>query len=422
MSVVVVGLNQRTAGSLDVLERMAVADADLPKALASLLEGPNVSEAVLLSTCMRTEIYAQVERFHGGVDDVREYLSRLGGQDPASLDEHLYCHYDEAAANHLFSVAAGVDSGILGESEILSQVRRSWERAREEKAAGAVLSAMFRHAVEVGKRSRSETAISRGITSVSQAAVALAEHHLGPGSGRGRILVVGAGEMGEGMAAALASSPWAGEVMVGNRTWQRAVELARSVGGTPVELEHMGSALETADVVLTSAGSPTVLLEAGDLEPVMRRRDGRPLLIVDVAVPRNVEGAVGQLEGVTLLDMDDLVSFTEAAMAGRRREVAKVMRIVSEEVERYTAEAAAREAAPLVTALRTRAEEFRRAELERYRSRLEALEPREREAVEALTSAILGKLLHEPTVRLKEAAGSPRGERLGEALRSLFDL
>jgi glutamyl-tRNA reductase len=417
-----VGLSQRTAGSLDLLERMALAEVDLPKALGALLDSPNLSEAVVLSTCARTEVYAHVERFHGAVDDVRSFLADLGGETLDALDPHLYCHFEDAAAEHLFCVAAGVDSPVLGESEVLSQVRSAWERAREEGAAGPVLSELFRHAVEAGKRARSETGIARGITSVSQAAVALAAHHLGESANGATILVVGAGEMGEGMLAALASSPWAGRVMVSNRTWKKAVDLAKAVGGSPVDLGDLARALESADLVLTSAGASTVILEASDLQPVLERRRGRSLLVVDVAVPRNVEPAVGDLDGVTLLDMDDLSRFAESGLSGRRRELARVAAIVSEEVERYTASATAREVAPIVTALRRRAEEVRARELERFRGRLGSLGPREAEAVEALTSGIIGKLLHEPTVRLKEAAGSPRGERLAEALRSLFDL
>jgi glutamyl-tRNA reductase len=176
------------------------------------------------------------------------------------------------------------------------------------------------------------------------------------------------------------------------------------------------------DVVLTSTGSPSILLEASDLAPVVRRRRGRPLLVMDVAVPRDVDPGVAELDGVTLLDMDDLRSFAEAGMAGRRREVSRVRTLIEEEVDRYLDSTAARGVAPLVAALRVRAEDVRVGEMQRFRSRLSGLEPREREAVEALTKGIMGKLLHEPTVQLKESAGSPRAERLGDALRALFDL
>lgn len=421
MSVVVVGVNQRTV-SLDVLERVTVGDAELAKALRRLGDGSNLSEVVVLSTCMRTEVYARAERFHAGVADIRDFLSEMASGMPEILDDHIYCYYDDAAVSHLFEVAAGLDSAVLGESEILSQVRRAWERACEEGSVGPSLSLLFRHSVEVGKRARSETGIARGITSVSQAAVALAEERLGGALGGRRILVVGAGDMGEGMAAALCASPRGAEVLVANRTWDRAVELAEQVGGTAVALDDLGAVLERIDVALTSAGAPSAILEAGDLETVMERRAGHPLLIVDVGVPRNVEPAVAELEGVTLLDLDDLRAFAEAGLAGRRREVTKVRRLVAEEVGRHQEELAARQVAPLVTALRRRAEQLRGAELDRQRSRLSALDQRQLDAVEAVTTGLVNKLLHEPTVRLKEAAGSPRGERLAEALAALFDL
>jgi glutamyl-tRNA reductase len=371
---------------------------------------------------MRTEVYAVVERFHGGVSDIRGFLAGLGSSPPEDFADDLYSYFGEAAAAHLFEVAAGIDSPVLGEGEILGQVRHAWERAREESAAGPTLSQLFRHAVQVGKRARSDTAIARGITSLSQAAVALVRERLGGSLDGHDVLMVGAGEMGEGMAAALAASAGARRVMVANRTQDRAVELARRVGGEPVELGALAEALAGADVVLTSTGSPSILLDTSDLAPVLASRPGRPLLIMDVAMPRDVDPAVGRLPGVTLLDMDDLRSFAESGMAGRRREVARVRALIAEELDRYLHTTAARDAAPLVAALRAHAEQIRTNELDRYRSRLAGLDPRQREAVEALTKAILGKLLHGPTVQLKKAAGTPRAERLGDALQTLFDL
>jgi glutamyl-tRNA reductase len=421
MPVVVVGLNRRTV-ALDILERMTVSDAALPQALRDLTDCAHVSAAVLLSTCMRTEVYAVVERFHGGVSDIRGFLARLGSSPPEDFADDLYSDFDDGAAAHLFEVAAGIDSSVLGEGEILGQVRHAWERASEESTAGPTLSHLFRHAIEVGKRARSETAIARGITSLSQAAVALVRERLGGSLEGYDVLMVGAGEVGEGIAAALAASVQARRVVVANRTRDRAVALAGRVSGEPVELAALAEALADADVVLTSTGSPSVLLEASDVAPVLARRRGRPLLIMDVAVPRDVDPGVGVLPGVTLLDMDDLRSFAETGMAGRRGEVAGVRALIAEELERYLDITAARGVAPLVTALRARAEGIRTNELNRYRSRLDGLDPHQREAVEALTQGILGKLLHAPTVQLKEAAGTPRADQLGGALRSLFQL
>jgi len=420
VSVIVVGLNHRTA-PLELLERVTVPSARLPKALADLRARAALDEVVVVSTCMRTEVYATADRFHPAVQDIRNFLCESSFSAPEDVIDHLTMLYDDAAIGHLFSVASGLDSAVLGESEVLAQVRSAWETARVEGACGSVLSGLFRHALEVGKRVRSETAIARGTTSVSAAAVALAADHLdGTLQGR-RILVMGAGEMGEGMAVALAGAGVA-EVQVANRTRARAQALADRVGGRAVAFDSLGTALTEVDVLLTSTGAPEPVLTAEDLAPVLQERAGRPLLVVDVAVPRDVDLEVRDLEGVTVLDLDDLRAFAHAGLQDRRREVARVHGIIDEEVAEYLREVLARQAAPTVASLRARAEEIRLGELDRFRARLDGLDDRQRESVEAITHGMVAKLLHEPTVRLKDAAGTPRGERLAEAVRALFDL
>jgi glutamyl-tRNA reductase len=420
VSVIVVGLNHRTA-PLEVLERVSIPEVRLPKALADLRARTALDEIVVLSTCMRTEVYATADRFHPAVQDIRNFLCESGFCAPEDLSDHLSILYDDVAIGHLFSVTAGLDSAVLGEGEIQGQVRRAWETARDEGTAGIVLSGLFRHALEVGKRVRSETAIARGTTSVSQAAVALASHHLGGLAGR-RVLVIGAGEMGEGMAVALAASPGVADVVVANRNVSRAEALAARIGGRAVGAEELPEALTEADVLLTSTTSTSAIFTVDDIAPVLAARAGHPLLIVDVAIPRDVEPAVAGLDGVTVLDLDDLRTFAQAGLDERRREVAKVRCIIDDEVADYLSDATAREVAPIITSLHARAEDVRAGELERFRSRLDGLDPRQREAVEAVTRGIVAKLLHEPTVQLKGAASTPRGERLAEALRSLFDL
>jgi glutamyl-tRNA reductase len=284
-----------------------------------------------------------------------------------------------------------------------------------------VLSILFRQALEVGKRVRSQTAIARGTTSLSQAAVVLAGAKLGSLAGKTTV-VLGAGEMGEAMAQALAGALDDGSLLVVNRTWSRATQMAARCGGRAIEWSALPAALVQADVLLASTGSPEVLLEAGDLEPVLAAREGRPLLIVDIAVPRDVDPAVGALPGVTLLDMDDLTASAAVAMAGRRQEVPKAQAIVAEEVERYLDVSAQRHVAPLVAALHERADAIRSSELERFRRRLAGLDPSQVAAVEALTRGIIAKLLHEPTVNVKAGAGTPAGEQLAQGLRQLFEL
>jgi glutamyl-tRNA reductase len=419
VSVVVIGLNHRST-PLDLLERMTVGDAALPKALHDLISRDDVSEAVVLSTCNRTEVYAVAERFHGAYQDIRDFLAEVAFLAPEDFSDHLYVHYDAPAVSHLFSVTAGLDSAVLGESEILGQVKVAWEKARSEGTAGPALNLLFRHALEAGKRARTDTGIARHITSVSQAAVSLAAQRLDGLAGR-RVLVLGAGEMGEAMALGLAKAG-AAELRLANRTWDRAVELAERTGGTAVRLLDVPAALAEVDVLLSSTGAAAPLLEVEDLAGIVAARQGRPLLIVDIAVPRDIDPAVGQLDGVTLLDMDDLRAFADAGTAARQGEVAAVQSLLDAELERYLGATSAREAAPMIVALRERAEEVRRAELERYRTRLDGLDEAQLDAIEGLTRGIIGKLLHDPSIALKEAAGSPRGERLVSSLRELFAL
>ena len=419
MSVVVIGLNHRTA-SLDMLERMTVDAARLPKALHDLAGRAHLSEAVVLSTCNRTEVYAVAERFHGGFHDVRDFLAELAFLPPEDFADQLYVSHDDEAVRHLFSVASGLDSVVLGESEILGQVGEAWDIAREEGTAGPTLNLLFRHALATGKRVRTETGIARGITSVSQAAVALAGEQLGGLSGV-RVLVVGAGEMGEGMVVALADAGVA-EVLVANRSSAPAEALASRVGGRAIDLFELTGNLAAVDVVLTSTGAQALILEHADITRAMAERAGRPMLIIDIAVPRDVDPAVADIPGVTLLDMESLGQFASAGAASRRREAAKAGLVIDEAVARYADESSARQAAPLVTSLREWADEVRRSELERVAGRLSGLDHRQREAVEAATRAIVAKLVHEPTVRLKDAAGTSRGDRLAESLRDLFDL
>jgi glutamyl-tRNA reductase len=419
VSVVVIGLNHRTA-PLDLLERMTIGDGQLPKALHDLCTREHISESLVLSTCNRTEVYAVAERFHGAYSDIRGFLAEFSFLPPEDFSDHLYVHYDSAAAAHLLAVTAGLDSAVLGESEIQGQVKVAWERARDEGTAGPALNLLLRHALEAGKRARTETGIARNIASVSQAAVAMTGQRLGGVAGR-TVVVLGAGEMGEGMAVALAGAG-AGDVLVANRTQARAAELAARVGGRAVPLVELPERLAEVDVLLTSTGSRAPMIERADLEPVMAGRADRPLLIVDIAVPRDVDPAVAQVPGVTLLDMDDLRGFAAAGVAERRREVAAVEAILDEELERYVGATSAREVAPMIVALRERAEAARSAELDRLRGRYDDLDERQLDMVDAVTRGLVAKLLHQPTVVLKDAAGSPRGDRLVAALRELFEI
>jgi glutamyl-tRNA reductase len=418
MSIVVIGVNHRT-GSLALLERLAIRPDEQGKAIAGLIARQSIREAVVLSTCNRTEIYVVAERFHGAYADIRDFFCDLAGLDADELHPHLYSQHDDAAVAHLFEVAAGLDSAVLGESEILGQVRSAWELAQHEGGAKATLNLLFRHAVETGKRARTETSIGRGTASVSHAAVEMATERLGSLVGR-RVLVVGAGEMGEGIAAALVPAG-ANDIRVVNRTVERAQQLAKRIGGGIVQFGDLPAALSQADVLLTCTGAGTTIIDFELLES-SRRGVQPPLLIVDIAVPRDVAPEVTRLADVTLLNLDDLRDWAGRALKLRAEEAHLVNDIVSEEVERFGVEATARQAAPLVAQLRQRAEAIRQAEIERFTARLATLDDTQRAALDAVTKGIVAKLLHTPSVKLKDDAGTPQGERNAATVRDLFDL
>ncbi|MGH8979826.1 MAG: glutamyl-tRNA reductase [Acidimicrobiales bacterium] len=422
-----IGIEHQQA-PLDVLERVAMSEAAITKALGTVRSWDNVQEAVVLSTCLRTEIYAVVDRFHEAVDDVWELLGTHAGLPAETIREHTSVRFDDDVAVHLFSVAAGLESAVLGESEILGQVRRAWERARDERATGPVLSELFRAAVQAGKRVRSETGIARGTTSFSHAAIELAEQRRAGGLGGTEVVVVGAGEMGGGVVQALGGLPDArrpSRVVVANRNRERARRLAEAsspvLDARAVGMGDLSSAVAGAHVVFTAAEAGGHLLTAGQLADARAGREDA-LLVVDLGVPRNVDPAAGVLAGVTLLDMDDLRSAVTRAIDERRTEAERAAEIVSEELVRYRAATRERGAAPIIGALRSRMEELRYGELARRRAQFGALDDATWTEVDAVTRAVLAKVLHDPTVVLRDSAGTARGERLVEALRALFDL
>ncbi|MFM1752693.1 MAG: glutamyl-tRNA reductase [Actinomycetota bacterium] len=419
MSIVVFGVNHRTS-PLALLERVTISDDALPKTVHGLMAQPNIREAVVLSTCNRTEVYAVAEKFHGAYADLRDFFCDLGGFSADELSPHVYSQHDDEAVRHLFEVAAGLDSAVLGESEILGQVRSAWERSQREGGSLSTLNLLFRFALETGKRARTETSIGRHTSSVSSAAIDMARETLGSIEGL-TVLVVGAGDMGEGVLVAM-SHAGVGQILVTNRTIGKAQVLADRVSGSVTEFYRLGEAMADADVIITCTGAGSTVIDEDMVRLAMANRKNRPLLIVDIAVPRDVDFAVADIDGVTLLDLDDLRDWAARGQALRENESAAVRSIVAEELERFIVESTARQAAPLVAQLHERAEAVRVAEVERLGKKLSSLDDDERSAVDALTKGIVAKLLHDLSVRLKDDAGTPRGERNAAAVRDLFDL
>ena len=414
MPIVVIGVNQRSI-PIDHFEQLTISDDYVVKVLDDLVSSDHVAEAVVLSTCNRNEIYIRAERFHPAFSDVRGVLARHSGLALDDFAEHLYVHDELDAARHLFGVASGLDSAVLGETEILGQVRRSFETARSAGATGVTLADLFTASGVTGRKVRSTTGIGRNITSVSRAAVAMATDRLGSLEGRS-ICVLGAGEMSEGMTVALRDAGTS-RIVICNRTVERAEPLAAKVGGDVVPLDQLANTLSGIDVLLTGTGANALMIDHDALREVMAPRSDRPLLIVDIAVPRDVDPAAADIDGVTLLDMEDLTAFAEAGRAERRNEIAAVRELIDDEVRRFASTAQSRKVEPLAAAFRRDVDALRIAEVERLGS---TLDEDTRAHIDAATKAVINKLLHQPMTELRSSAGTPRGERLAAALQDLF--
>ncbi|MGH2789296.1 MAG: glutamyl-tRNA reductase [Actinomycetota bacterium] len=422
MPIVVVGLNHKTA-PIALLDRLSITESDLSKALHQLETYERVDETVVLSTCNRIEVYAAVTKFHGGAQDLRNFFAEFCHIAPEDFTDHLYTYHDEGAVRHLFRVAAGVDSMVIGESEILGQVRRAFQFASEEGLVGRMLGTAFKRALRVGKRARSETGIGRNPTSISSAAVELAVRALQPGGLAGkRVVIVGAGEMGR-LAARAVGSAGAGDVVIVNRTRERADELAQAFNATARPFDELEAVFAEADVVISSTTAPGTVIDKRMVERALSERDAeRSLFIVDIAVPRDVEPDVAELDGVVARDIEDLRELVESSVGGRADEVSVVEEIIAGEVKSFAEWERAAEAAPTASALVARADEIRRGELERISARLADLSPEDRAAIDHLTRRIVAKILHAPLAKSRELASSEQGSAHLQALRALFDL
>ena len=384
MPVFVVGANFRSA-PLELLERLAVDAERRPKALAGLLDLEHVHEAVVVSTCNRVEVYTAISRFHGAAGDVRRFLADFHGLALGEFAGHLYDWYEERAVRHLFGVAAGVDSMVVGEAQILGQVRESFTAAQAERTVGPVLSALFTRAIKVGKRARSETGIGAGQRSTVSVGLRVAAGQLGDLAGR-RVLLVGAGGLAR-LAGQAVREAGAGELVVANRTPATGAALARELGGRAVPLERVGEELAAADL----------------------------------GVPRDVEPEVRDLPGVVLADLDALRAVLETD-EGPRREVERVRALIAEETAAFMSGQREARLTPTIRALRARAEQIRQQELAKAGTRLAGLDDRQRAAVEAMTRGLVNKLLHDPMVRGKALAARADGDLYVAALRQLYHL
>ncbi len=417
MTVVAIGLNHRTA-PIAILEAVSLSADEVPKALAEVSRSDVVTEAVVLSTCNRTEFYVHAERFHDGFRDIRHALGLLSGVHPERFDPYVYTHYHQDAVRHLFEVTAGLDSVVLGEHEILGQVSRAWEAARVEQTSGPVLNLLFQRAVEGGKKVRTDTDIGRNTASLSHAAVSLLSERRSGVAGSS-VLLVGAGEVGAGVAAALTRKHDV-ELEVANRTAARAEAIADELDATTIAYQDMAHRLGEVDIIITATGAPEPIFTIDELVKASQPRH-EPLFVLDLALPRDLPLGAASIDGVEVCDLTDVQEFANRGVEARREHLGAARAVVDAEIERYQAASTARRVAPLIGDLHGWADGIRSTELDRYSARLAQMAPADREAVEALSRSLIAKLLHQPTVTLKDAAGTARGERLAEAVRELFN-
>ncbi len=412
MHITLVGISHKTA-PVAVRERFAFAPEELPAVLPRLSEALGVGVA-LLSTCNRTEVYVTS---HHAVAAAPVIDLLRDAKDATDAPSDAFYHLTgRDAARQLLRVAAGIDSMVLGESEILGQVRNAFAAATAANTHNAVLSRLFHTAIRAGRKARSQTHIGRHAVSVSSTAVALARRTLGDLDGR-TVLVVSAGEAGKLAARSLAESG-ASRLLVTNRTPERARELAADLGGDLVAFERLGEVMAEADIVISSSAAPDFLIGPKNVSQATAGRNGRPLLLIDIAVPRDIDPAVRDFPQVHLYDIDDLQGLVADNMKARRQEVTGVERIIEEELARFTDWVSARGVTPTVAALRARADALREAEVARTLRHLDGLNAEQRRRVEAMATALVNKLLHDPIRRLK----GDDGERYAPALRELFAL
>ncbi|WP_037308199.1 glutamyl-tRNA reductase [Amycolatopsis orientalis] len=417
MSVLAVGLSHRSA-ELNTLERVAVPATEVTKVLHELQQAEHVSEAILVSTCNRIEVYAVVETFHGGLNDVSEVLARQAGMEPADLYDSLYVHYAGAAIEHLFSVTSGLDSMVVGETQILGQIRSSYATARDAGTVGRTLHELIQTTLRVGKRVHTETGLDQLGASVVSESLAAAGDIAGK-----HALIVGAGSMGALTASQLRKAG-IGEITIANRTEARAARLAaasaeQGVPAKAVQMSGVADAVAEADIVVCCTGAQAAVFT---IEHVPAR-DGRPLVVCDLGLPRDVEHDVAELADVTVVDLETIQRrMREAGAPTTDRQTAKATGIVLDEVREYLAGQRSAEVTPTVTALRRRAAEVVDAELLRLDNRLPELEAGVREEVGRTVRRVVDKLLHAPTVRVKQLAAETADTDYANALRELFCL
>lgn len=415
MQLALVGLSHKTA-PVEIRERLAFSNDALRSALASLVDRRAVNEAMILSTCNRVEVVAE------SPDDrlIRDFICEFHQISHDSVSSHLYSYRNVDAIRHVFRVTASLDSMVIGEPQILGQVKEAFRIAMDAGTVGMHLSALMNRAFAVAKKVRSETGISQSAVSVSYAAVELARKIFGDLSGK-TVMIIGASKMGE-LAAKHLKRAGASSVLVTNRTFERAVELAKVFEGAAVPFEHFTDHMTGADIVITSTGAPHFIIGRSLAEQVIHRRKNKPIFFIDIAVPRDIDPAVNQIDNAFLYDIDDLQQVIDANLKERFKEAMRAEQIVDDEVEAFCLKMQTRDVVPTIVQLRESLEKVRRDEIERNRRHLKDLSPEQQAAVDQITKSIVNKILHPPIEQLKQMAHDPQGADLADLIRKIFNV
>ncbi len=419
MGIVVVGLSHKTA-TVDVREKLSFPEATVPDAIRALMGYPGVRECLILSTCNRVEIYASVADSADGVGQIKQFIADYRSLSLESLDKSLYVHIDAAGVRHGFRVASSLDSMVVGEPQILGQLKDAFDMALQAKSTKAMLNKLLKKSISVAKRVRTETRIAESAVSISFAAVELARKIFGSLEEK-VVMLLGAGEMAE-LAARHLLNNGVTSVLVANRTFERGVELAKEFNGSAVRFEDFPAEMVMADIVICSTGASTYVVRHDAVSKVVRNRRNKPIFLIDISVPRNIDPEVNKIDNVFLYDIDDLQGVVNSNIEGRAREAEKAEEIIMQEVDTYLAWERSLDAVPTIVDLREKVEEIRRRELEKTLGQLNGASDEQRRAVDALSSAIVNKIVHAPIVVLKQQASRTDSEDFFTMARKLFNL
>ncbi|MBB3109882.1 glutamyl-tRNA reductase [Paenibacillus phyllosphaerae] len=419
MHIVVVGLNYRTA-PVEVRERFAFAERELPEALKQLKQTKSIMECVIVATCNRTELYAVVDRHQLCGHYIRNFMEQWFKLPRDQFTNHLYMYEDEQAIEHLFRVTSGLDSMVIGETQILGQVRNAFLLAQEQKATGTLFNMLFKQAVTLAKRAHSETSIGESAVSVSYAAVELGKRIFGNFRGK-TVMILGAGKMSELTAKHLHANG-VKQIVVVNRTYERAVELAEKFNGVPCSMDRAVDRLHEADILISSTGSDGYVLSREQVAAAMHKRKSKALFMIDIAVPRDLDPKIASVENVFLYDIDDLEGIVESNLELRRQEAAKIESFIEEELEAFRSWYKTLGVVPLIRALQEKAASIHEETMASLTNKLPDLDERELKVIRKLTKSIVNQMMQDPIVRIKEMAGEKRGDEAMDLFVKLFAL